>query len=871
MPAGNDAVSAINKFADRVTENFKLPVAAQPEDQLKSPVGELLRSVGRTLALDVDFRTEAQPHDVGGRPDLAIVTERLLTGYIELKAPQIGARAERLTGANKKQWQRFKALPNLIYTNGAEWHLYRLGQHVMGARISGDVSIDGARGLRHGELNDLAALLRDFLHWQPIVPSSPRALAELLAPLTRLLRDEVEIAVSHGNPSLSRAQDEWRGLLFPDADEGQFADAYAQTVSYALLLARLEGAESVRPALATEALRPQHSLLAEALVLLEYPPVLEEVGMPIQLLERVIDAVDPERLSIGGDPWLYFYEDFLASYDPKLRKDRGVYFTPVEVVHAQVRLVAELLSSKFSKPRTYANSSVVVLDPAVGTGTYPLAVIDHAAEFIRTELGEGAVPAGISDLAERLYAFEILVGPYSVAHLRVSQRLHSVGAQEPSGGVQVYLTDTLESPFEKSDFQVGLLQERLSVEHERAQEVKRDVRVFVCLGNPPYNREGSEQPGDSGRRKGGWVRYGGSDDDRPILDDFTDPVRAAGQGVHLKNLYNDYVYFWRWALWKVFETTEGPGIVTFITASSYLRGPAFAGLRRRLRETADELWIIDLEGGSLGARVTENVFSIKTPVAIAIAARYGPPDPGEPARVRRTKFTGSAAEKLGRLESLRSLDELEWESCSNDWEAPFYPPGGSEYHNWPTVTDIFPWQHTGAELKRTWPIGETQELLERRSAALMRLDAGRRKSLFRETRDRKVDRSYLSLMDGGERLAPIAGEGSPLPAPSRYGFRSFDRQWVIPDSRVGDFMKPVLWRTHSQEQLYMVSFLTEVVGHGQAATVSAEVPRYTLLPRFVRREAHRPPLARRRSGQPEYHSRAPRVARLDIRRFDHCR
>ena len=152
---------------------------------------------------------------------------------------------------------------------------------------------------------------------------------------------------------------------------------------------------------------------------------------------------------------------------------------------------------------------------------------------------------------------------------------------------------------------------------------------------------------DAGQRKGGWVRHreDGPNATTPILEDFLAPAREAGQGVHLKNLYNDYVYFWRWSLWKVFDSTEDAGIVTFITASSYLRGPGFVGMRRKMREVFDELWIIDLEGDSLGARKTENVFAIRTPVAIAIGVRNGPPQPSvsrqsvenEARRVRKGK------------------------------------------------------------------------------------------------------------------------------------------------------------------------------------------------------------------------------------------
>ena len=184
-----------------------------------------------------------------------------------------------------------------------------------------------------------------------------------------------------------------------------------------------------------------------------------------------------------------------------------------------------------------------------------------------------AVPARLADLAKRLYAFELLVGPYAVAHLRISQRLQD---EQASGGpANVYLTDTLESPNSPSEFTASLLQEQMNRDRDRAQKIKRDVPIVVCLGNPPYDREQHDLD-EEGQRKGGWVRYGDDGSgESPILDDFLTPGSEAGAGVHLKNLYNDYVYFWRWALWKIFESTRTEGIVAFITASSYLRGPGF--------------------------------------------------------------------------------------------------------------------------------------------------------------------------------------------------------------------------------------------------------------------------------------------------------
>ena len=386
-------------------------------------------------------------------------------------------------------------------------------------------------------------------------------------------------------------------------------------------------------------------------------------------------------------------------------------------------------------------------------------------------------------------------------------------------------------PITPPPFTESLLQEQLTEERKRAQDVKRDVRVFVCLGNPPYDREEQEPEESNGKRKGGWVRYGdeeqeGVESSAPILEDFLAPAREAGAGVHLKNLYNDYVYFWRWALWKVLDSTGEAGIVTFITASSYLRGPGFAGMRQKMREVFDELWIIDLEGDNIGARKTENVFAIRTPVAIAIGVRNGPPRPGTPAEVWKTRLTGGEQEKLTVLDSVGSLGDLDWKECTEEWDAPFFPAETGAFTDWPAVTDVFPWQHSGSQLKRTWPIGERKHVLGKRWRHLLDMPANEMRASFKETRDRKVSGRYPALLDAKVRGPSIANlHGKPLsPAIARYGFRSFDRQWVIADSRVGDFMRPDLWRAHSEEQIYMTSLLTKVLGVGPAAVATAEVP-----------------------------------------------
>ena len=280
---------------------------------------------------DVNWRTEVHPDNVAGRPDLGITLNGLLVGHVELKRPGMGARPENFTGPNRTQWGRFKELPNLIYTDGSEWSLYHSGKlYWKRVRISDDICLGGAALFQQEKLAQFDQLLRSFLTWEPIVPGTAQGLAEFLAPLTRILRDEVRAELGRADSPLRTLATEWGRLLFPGADDDQFADAYAQTLTYALLLARLEGAENLRPAIATEVLRDEHALLAEALSLMEVPSVREKLLMPVELLERAIAAVDSIKFEQHGDHWLYFYENFLGAYDPKLRKDRGVYFTPLK-------------------------------------------------------------------------------------------------------------------------------------------------------------------------------------------------------------------------------------------------------------------------------------------------------------------------------------------------------------------------------------------------------------------------------------------------------------------------------------------------------------------------------------------------------------
>ncbi len=827
---------ALRTFAAAVTAKMTQLIAGEPEDQLRSPFENLIANVAAGFGWNVVCAGETPLPGRLGRPDYAVHLNKLLAGYVELKAPGVGATAGRFKGHNLSQFRRFSAIPNILYTDGNEWALYRDGKLVdRVVRLPGDVAFEGGKAISDEDAHALERMLRDFLSWEPIIPTDRKGkidlegFASLLAPLTRMLRDDVADALATEDSPLIQLARDWRQSLFGDASDRQFADAYAQTVTFGLLLGRAEGAaDPFSSHAAYQALDSHYSLLSRTLALLTDNQVMSEMAASVGLLERLIAAVPPATLTGPQDSWLYFYEDFLAAYDPKLRKDTGAYYTPVEVVRCQVRLVDDLLVNRLHRPLGFADPGVVTLDPAAGTGTYLLGVIEHALARVGAEQGPGSVAGQATELAKNLHGFEIMVGPYAVTELRVSRTLRDRGAVLPPDGTHVYLTDTLESPHARPP-QLPLFLRPIADQHARALKVKSDVPVIVCLGNPPYDRHEASNGGNQSRT-GGWVRWGDTDKGADaIFRDFLDPATAAGHGVRVHNLYNLYVYFWRWALWKVFEhqTADGQGVVSFISASSYLDGDAFRGMRQHMRRQCDEIWILDLGGEGRGTRKSDNVFAIQTPVAIAVAVRSKKAKKDKPARIHYARIDGTRATKLACLDEIEDFSDVKWQDCPVDWQAPFRPAGKGDYFAWPLLTDLMPWQQSGIKAGRTWVISPEQETLKKCWRALLSVEGDERRGPFKDSpTGRKVHEPATQLPPSGAPLRALSGlpRGAPVPPMACYAYRSFDRQFILADARLLDRPGPALWRAHGQRQVYLTSLLNHPIGDGPAATASAVIP-----------------------------------------------
>ncbi len=806
-----------------------------PEDQLRAPLEALVSDIAEILLFrpgDVVLVGEATLSALRTRPDYAVTVGGALVGFIEVKAPGKGADPRRFRDEHDRaQWTRLKSLPNLLYTDGNAFSVWRDGK-LQGevVRLEGDVETAGA-ALRAPAA--LERLFGDFLRWSPVAPANARALADVSARLCRLLRDEVTEQLSGGAAALKGLADDWRKLLFPDATDDEFADGYAQSVTFGLLMARAQGiplAEDLGRV--AKALSRTNTVIGGAFrVLTDDPETQAALKVSLGTLTRVLDAVDWAAIGKGDtDAWLYFYEHFLEVYDNGLRKLTGSYYTPPEVVTAMVRLVDEALRdpARFAVAGGLASGDVTLADPAVGTGTYLLGVLRRVAETARADQGAGAVPGVVRAALQRVIGFELQFGPFAVAQLRlmaeVADLLRAKGTVPEDVRLRLFITDTLGNPYAEEEYIPQMLRP-LADSRRQANAVKRAEPITVVIGNPPYK--------EKARGRGGWIESGSANTSAPLAR-WTPPADW-GVGAHAKHLRNLYVYFWRWATWKVFgdavaspqAVTERRGIVCFITVAGFLNGPGFQAMRDDLRRTADEVWVVDCSPEGHQPAVASRIFQgVQQPVCIVLVARTGKPDPARPARVRYQALPAGRREgKFAALAAL-SLDDAGWTDCSADWRAPFLPAATGGWATYPTLESLFDYNGSGVMPKRTWVIApDKQSLADRWRLLITEADPARKEVLFHphgsdgELGDRHTGKVLSDGLTGHQhRPMSVAKDKGDVLAPARYGFRSFDRQWIIPDNRLLNRPNPTLWNVHSIRQIYLMALRAHSPTSGPAVT-----------------------------------------------------
>ena len=585
--------SAVSSFgASAKAKLSNVAISGAPEDQLRGPLEALLHDLAEIGGLPpkaINLVGETTLAHLKTRPDYAVTVSNALVGFIEVKAPGKGADPRKFTDPHDKdQWDKLKSLPNLLYTDGNSFSLWRDGELIGKViRLEGDVETSGAK---LAATTTLAPIIDDFLQWKPIPPKTAKKLAEVCARLCRLLRNEVVEQMALDNPGLTALAQDWRKLLFPQADNAQFADGYAQTVTFGLLVARsrdisLSGGVDH----AAQELRKSNSLIATALRLLTDEVTNQEaLKTSLATLTRVLDEVNWHTISKDKpEAWLYFYEDFLEVYDNKLRKRTGSYYTPPEVVSAMVNLVDEALRGPlFERPAGFAAADVIVADPAVGTGTFLLGVLRRIAVTVSDDQGAGAVRGAIAAAAKRVIGFELQFGPFAVAQLRIIAEMQALMAtpKAPTPAIpdlKLFITDTLGNPFIEEET-LGQVYEPIAKSRRDANAIKKTQPITVVIGNPPYK--------EKAEGRGGWIEAGTGGKLVAPLDRWRPPPKW-GVGPHVKHLKNLYVYFWRWATWKVFGSghyaatgfpdKDEEGIVCFITVAGFLNGPGFEEDARR--------------------------------------------------------------------------------------------------------------------------------------------------------------------------------------------------------------------------------------------------------------------------------------------------
>lgn len=810
---------AVARFGAAVTPALRAKVG-QPEASLTSPVERLLTQLADALGLHISIFREAAEPSLGIRPDLAVYVDGAPVGVVELKAPDKGVPGAPRWGGkrNREQWEGLKALPNVLYSDGKSWAVYHFGERAGSiATLEGGLDRAGSR-LRPKD-ETFAALIQGFLYWEPSQPRDLKTLIKYSAGLCHLLRDEVAEALrrERGGEASRLFLDhltDWQEWLFPDLDDAEFADAYAQTITFGLLLARREGVifEGHEIPDIGEKLASRNLLVGRALFILTARPdrgkSMEERSIVLQTMRRVIGAADWTQWPAKGT-YHWLYEVFLETYDPAIRRQMGVYYTPPEVTDFMVRFVDEVLREKLHIDAGLADDSVVVLDPAMGTGTFLQSVIDRVAETVTIDRGD--VPGSLKDLLKRLIGFERQIGPYAVAELKLEQALEAHDANARDEDFRLYVTDTLDDPAKVPLPVRGRVYGPLADSRRAANQVKTNEDVMVVLGNPPYRTRAI--------RQGKWV-LDKEGRQRSLLDDF----REVDHGKYEYKLHDLAVYFWRWSLWKAFESTSDTrGIVAFITTSAYLDGPGFAGMRRYLRERTDFGWIIDLSPEGHWSPVRTRIFpTVPHPVCIGIFACGSDVDDEDYRTMNYLAISGDQGEKFQALKEVK-VKSAEWGKSAQGATASLRSARLESWLQYPTIDDLLPYTSLGVTCNRAWVRAPETEVLARRWRRLIFADPEEKRALMKETRDRTIDKLVPAFP--GEHLAlPLRIETSPVPRIERIGFRSFDRQYLIADQRVVDFLRPDLWRLRGENQVFLVTQLRESLTSGPAVVFSAEVP-----------------------------------------------
>jgi len=705
----------LSQYIDSINQRYKLGNAT--EHTFRGDLQTLIESLVPAIRA-----TNEPKRQSCGAPDYILTKKDIPVGFIEAK--DIGDKdleGVKKTG-NKEQFDRYKAsLGNLIFTDYIHFLLYRDGQFVTKVTIA-EVTDKGIKPLTEN-FETFENLIKDFCTHIGQTIKSSKKLAEMMAGKARLLSEVIEKALTSDeekqeDSTLKDQMMAFQQILIHDITPKGFADVYAQTIAYGLFAARYHD-----PTLPTFSRQEAYELIPKSNPFLKklfgYIAGLEvddRIKWIVDDLVTIFLACNVEEMlkNYGKatkmeDPIIHFYEDFLSEYDPKLRKARGVWYTPAPVVNFIVRAVDDILKTEFGLPQGLADTSkttikidaqgkkieqevhrVQILDPATGTGTF-------LAEVVKLVHKKFAGQQGIwsnyveAHLLPRLNGFELLMASYAMAHLKLDLLLTETGYKPTKDQrFRVYLTNSLEEHHPDTG---TLWANWLSSEANEANRIKRDTPVMVIMGNPPYNGES--------KNKGEWIMR--------LMEDYK---KEPGGKEKLKEqnskfLNDDYVKFLRYG--QHFIEKNGSGVLAFINPHGFLDNPTFRGMRWNLLKTYDKIYTIDLHGNAKKKETAAdgspdvNVFDIEQGVSINFFLKTGKKKPNDLGQVYHYDLFGKRELKYKFLIN-NSLKSTPYEELENIAPHYFFTrknfKGVNQYANGFSIDNLFEINSLGIQTHR---------------------------------------------------------------------------------------------------------------------------------------------------------------------------
>jgi very-short-patch-repair endonuclease len=714
----------LEQYIDQVNKRYQLGNAT--EHTFRGDLQQLIESLVPTIMATNEPKRQScgAPDYILTKKDKSDRNSSVPVGYIEAKDIGDGDMLGEKKSGNKEQFDRYKAsLSNIIFTDYITFHFYQNAKLIKSISIA---TIEKNKIIAQPQhFAEFTLYIQNFCTFVSQTITQSQVLATLMATKSRLFANAIEQAIQQDidqeqNTQLTGIYKAFQVALIQDIDVKQFSDLFAQTVTYGFFAARYRDytLQDFSREEASRLIPLSNPFLRKLFLFISSIDLDERILWIVEDLVSIFLACNlRDILKTYGkstkmeNPIIHFYEDFLAEYDPKLRKARGVWYTPQPVVNFIVRAVDDVLKTEFDLPQGLADTSktkittpnpskggektrevhkVQILDPATGTGTFLAEVVKHIHK--KFEGQKGIWNSYVEQhLIPRLNGFELLMASYAMAHLQLdillselsSPNTEEIEMRKSEQRFNIFLTNSLEAPkLEQPNLFTAPF---ITDEALQADKVKRDTPVMCIMGNPPYSGISSNN--------GEWISK--------LIEDY-----KYVNGVHFNErkhwLNDDYVKFMRYG--QHYIEKNGSGILAYINPHGFLDNPTFRGMRWNLLNTFDKIYTIDLHGNSKKKETTPdgsadiNVFDIQQGVSINIFVKTGKKKANELGKVFHYDLYGKREMKYDFLSdnSLKSIDfqELAYNK-PNYFFVPKNDEGRSDYESGFRVDELFSKNVTG--------------------------------------------------------------------------------------------------------------------------------------------------------------------------------